>query len=181
MDISKITDYLYVSSKLRAGQMEGLAGRNIHLVISMIAGHPPPYFSSQARRILWLQTCDSILVPIPMKDLMEGVQAAIPVIQSGQSVLVYCAKGRHRSAAMAAAILIAMGHPAREAVELIRAQRKPADPQAWHIARRIQKFEKTWKAGDHQAPNPINRLEETYAENATRLISMTLRFLSGLG
>ena len=181
MDISKITSYLYVSSKLQAGHMQELPARNIGLAISMIVGQPPPDFSDHACRMVWLQTCDSILIPIPVKELMSGVQAALPVIQSGQSVLVYCAKGRHRSVAMAAAVLIAMGQTACEATQLLRAQRKAADPQAWHISRRIHKFEKYWKNRNTQATNQVSCMEETYANTATALVASIILYMSGAG
>ena len=175
MDISKITDTLYVSSKLQTEHMEELAARNIHLVISMIVGQPPPDFSNHVTRSLWLQTCDSILIPIPMKELMHGVQAALSVIKSGQSVLVYCAKGRHRSVAMAAAILIAIGHTADEAMQILRIQRTIADPQAWHISRRIHKFEKLLK---NKPDNMISSVEEKYSEIATTWTASILSHIS---
>ncbi len=178
MDISKITDYLYVSSKLQAGHIRELPARNIHLAISMIVGQTPPVQPSF--RILWLQTCDSILIPIPMRELLYGVQMALPVIQSGQSVLVYCAKGRHRSVAMAAAILIAMGYTAREAMDLLRVQRTAADPQAWHISQRIQKFEKCWQNRGNQPTSIISRINETYAEITTALAAKIILYITDL-
>jgi len=154
--------------------MEELPARNIHLTISMIVGQPPPNFSHLSCRILWLQTCDSIIIPIPIKELMAGVQAALPVIQSGQSILVYCAKGRHRSVAMAAAILIAMGYTAHEAMDLVCVQRPVADPQAWHIARRIRKFENCWQNRSHFPNKYTGYFEEIYSETTSTLVSRIL-------
>jgi protein tyrosine phosphatase (PTP) superfamily phosphohydrolase (DUF442 family) len=182
MDISKINDYLYVSSKPQAGHVEELTARNICLIICMIGGQrPPDIYAQPAFRLLWLQTCDSILTPIPMRKLMDGVQAALPVIQRRQSILVYCAKGRHRSVAMAAAILIAMGSTTCEAMELLRVQRMVADPRAWHISRRIQKFERLWRNGSNQPAGIMNRVEETYAEIATTFTSNAILFITTLG
>ncbi len=181
MDISKITDQLYVSSKLQVEDMQELSERNIDLAICMIVGQPPPDFSNHACRILWLQTCDSILIPIPMKALMLGVQAALPLIQSGQSVLVYCAKGRHRSVAMAAAILISTGYATREVIKLLSSQRIAADPQAWHISRRIHKFEKNWQSRVSQPTRHNHDIEEIYAEITTALAADLLHNLSELG
>jgi hypothetical protein len=45
---------------------------------------------------------------------------------------------------MGAAILIAMGQSAQEAMQLLRARRSAAEPQAWHIQWRIRQFEKHW-------------------------------------
>jgi hypothetical protein len=76
---------------------------------------------------------------------MEGVRAALPVIQGGGRVLTHCHKGRHRGVAMAAAILIAMGHTSEEAMRLLRERRQIADPQIWYIRWQIKKFEKQWR------------------------------------
>jgi hypothetical protein len=182
MDISKITDYLYLSSRLQPGHAEELAARNIGLVISMIGGQrPPEIFARPPFRLLWLQTCDSIFIPIPMQDLLKGVQTAVPVIQSGQSILVYCAKGRHRSVVMSAAILIAMNYTAHEAAEFLRKQRLAADPQAWHISRRIYKFEESWRNKNNPPNSQATDMEETYAEIATRLACAVLLFTADAG
>jgi len=70
--------------------------------------------------------------------------AGIAVIQDGESVLIYCRQGRHRSVAMAACILIGMGYSADPAMELISSKREIADPYAWHIQRQIRRFEDSW-------------------------------------
>jgi hypothetical protein len=149
MDISKITDYLYIAARLRTRDKElvgALDDLDVGLVINMIAFHRAPRsVRESARQVLWLWTIDSPLTPIPVRTLMRGVKAAVPVIERGQSVLVYCNAGRHRSVAMASAILIAMGHPAQEAMDLIREQRAVADPEASHIRRQILKFEAYWQ------------------------------------
>jgi hypothetical protein len=43
---------------------------------------------------------------------------------------------------MACCILIAKGHSADEAMQLVKEKREKADPDAWHIQRRIRKFER---------------------------------------
>jgi len=92
---------------------------------------------------------------------------ALETIQNKESVLVYCAQGRHRSVAMAAGVLIGMGYTAPQAADLLCAQRETADPKTWHIYQRIQVFEKRWK-------NDVSlsgRIEEAYCELATGLAS----------
>jgi protein-tyrosine phosphatase len=95
--------------------------------------------------MLTLRTFDSIFLPIPIDKLVKGVEAALPVIEGGESVLVYCREGRHRSVAMAAAVLIGQGSSTDEAMRLISEKRSKADPYAWHIQRRIRKFEEVWQ------------------------------------
>ncbi len=155
LDISQITDYLYVGAQPSAEHAEELRARDVRLIISMIGtARPAAALARPPFRLLWLRTYDTFLTPIPVSKLMEGVQAALPVICDGGRVLTYCARGRHRSAAMAAAILIAMGHPAEEAMRLLRARRRIARPQTWYVKRQIKKFEKHWQQA-HPAADPL--------------------------
>ena len=96
MDISQITEYLYVGAQPRAEHAEELRARDVRLIISMIGtARPAAAFAEPPFRLLWLRTYDTFLTPIPISKLMEGVQAALPVIRSGGRVLTYCAQGRH--------------------------------------------------------------------------------------
>lgn len=145
MDISQITDYLFIANRLGAEDVEAVRRLEVGLVINMIAYRRPARgLSELPAKVLWLRTFDFFLLPIPVKTLRRGVEAALPVIEAGQRVLVYCEAGRHRSVAMAAAILIGMGHSADEAMDLIIERRPVADPRAGHIERQIRKFEADW-------------------------------------
>jgi protein tyrosine phosphatase (PTP) superfamily phosphohydrolase (DUF442 family) len=147
MDISQVTDYLYVGAQPSAQDAEQLCALNVRLIISMVGTiRPPKALTQPPLNLLWLRTYDTIFTPIPIAKLMKGVQAALPVIRSGGGVLTYCREGRHRSIAMGAAILIAMGHPAEEAMRLLTTHRRKADPHAWHIRRQIKEFEKRWQS-----------------------------------
>ncbi len=146
MDISRITDYLFVGGQPSAGEAGQLAELGIELVINMRANaRPPAAFQRPPLSALWLKTHDFPLLFIPVEALMDGVRAALPVIERGGRVLAHCHHGRHRGPAMGAAILIARGRSAAEAMALIRARRPKADPQAWHIRRQIHKFEAAWQ------------------------------------
>ncbi len=48
--------------------------------------------------------------------------------------------------AMGAAVLIAQGYDAREAMALIKRKRGVADPEVFYIRWRIMGFERKWKA-----------------------------------
>jgi protein-tyrosine phosphatase len=65
---------------------------------------------------------------------------------NGGKVYVHCARGRHRSVAMGAAILIAQGLDAESAMSLIKEQRVVADPYIFYIYRRIRMFARKWEA-----------------------------------
>ncbi len=147
VDISEITDSLLVGAQPRAEDSTEIAARHVRLIISMIGGaRPPQCFGDAPLSCLWLPSFDTFLTPIGAKKLIQGVEAARRVITEGGRVLVYCQKGRHRSIVMAAAILIASGYSADEAISLLRARRQVSDPETWYIRRQIRQFEAVWKA-----------------------------------
>jgi len=145
VDISQITDYLYIASLPGAEDAQAIRDRNISLIINMIFIRPPSVYTQPPFRMLTLRTFDFVLLPIPIHKLKQGVEVALPVIQDGESVLIYCRAGRHRSVAMGTCILIAMGHTADEAMQIVREGRSVADPHAGHIKRQIRKFEEEWR------------------------------------
>ena len=146
MDHSLITDYLYIAARPEGRDAGEIRDLGVRLIISMVAHRrPAAEFSRPPLTTVWLRTFDFFLLPIPVDSLEQGVQAALPVIERGDKVLVYCQAGRHRSVAMGAAILIGMGHTAEEAMALIARRRPVADPYAGHIERQIRKFEATWR------------------------------------
>ncbi len=172
MNVSQITPYLFVGAEPKAVHFDELCARNVRLIISMIGAHrPPEAFAQPPCQLLWLETYDTLLTPIPIGRLLQGVQMALPVIQAGGSVLVYCRQGRHRSVAMAAAILIAMGHRADEAMHLLRSRRRVADPHARHIRRQIFEFERRWNSFEAGQGALRQGLGEIYCESTTALIS----------
>jgi protein-tyrosine phosphatase len=146
MDISKITDYLYVGSRVGKEHADELKTLNFNLIISMIGFIPPhEIYTLPPFKTLWIKTYDTFLTPISIKKLLAGVEAALPVIQNRGKVLVFCMQGKHRSVAMAAAILIGMGLTGEEAIDLLTTARKAADPGKWYIRRQIVEFEKYWQ------------------------------------
>lgn len=146
MDISQITDYLYVGAQPQPEQAGDLRALDVRLIISMRGERKPPApFWQQPFQLVWLKTYDTFFTPISVNKLLQGVQAALPVIRGGGRVLAHCQHGKHRGPAMGAAILIAMGYSAEEAMRLLRSKRRRAQPQAWYIKRQIRKFERLWK------------------------------------
>jgi hypothetical protein len=150
MDVSQITNQLYIAAHPKAGHADAILAMNVRLILNMIFFRPADVYRHSPFQMLTLRTFDSIFLPIPINKLIRGVEAALPVLESGKGVLVYCREGRHRSVAMAASVLIGSGFSADEAMEKIKSKRTKADPYAWHIQRRIRKFEQVWTT-DHQA------------------------------
>ena len=146
MNVSQITDYLYISTELTDQDIEAVRELDVRLIIGMIVHiRPPRRLAELPVEVVWLRTFDFFLLPIPLRTLHRGVEAALPTIANGERILVYCQAGRHRSVAMASAVLIGLGYSADEAMELIVEKRPVADPWAWHIQRQIRRFEKHWR------------------------------------
>lgn len=145
MDISEITDFLTISSKVTKKNVAAALEVDSRLVISMIVQRRPPQeLTLPPRQLLWLRTFDFPLIPIPVRTLHRGVEAALPIIEEGYRVHVYCEAGRRCSVAMASCILISQGYSAEGAMQLVKERRPVADPYIWYIRRRIKKFEKYW-------------------------------------
>ncbi len=146
MNFSTITDSLLVGTAPGRRDFDLLRDMGVSLVINMrwMPGPRPPV-GDPMLRYAWFRTFDNPLLPIPLRALVQGVQLALEEIKAGGKVYTHCAAGRHRSVAMAAAILIAQGLAPEGAMDLIKERRPVADPQAYHIRRCIVKFAQQWE------------------------------------
>ncbi len=147
MDLSRISDNLFIGTTPLAQDYDHLRGLGVRLVINMRIEKPPAADLHNPPLIfLWLPTIDSPLFLIPMRFLQHGARAGLETIQSGGKVYAHCAKGRHRGVAMGAAILVAQGYAPEAAMRLIKSQRPSADPDIFYIRSRILRFARQWQA-----------------------------------
>jgi protein tyrosine phosphatase (PTP) superfamily phosphohydrolase (DUF442 family) len=145
MDFSQITNDLFIGTTPTATDYDRLRELGVRLVINMrFMRGPHPDLHPEALNFLWLRTIDSPFILIPITKLLQGTQAALETIRNGGKVYSHCAKGRHRSVAMGAAILIAQGHAPKAAMQLIKQQRPISDPDMYYIRGRILHFERHW-------------------------------------
>ena len=155
MNYSKITDDLLIGTTPGARDYKILHNLGVRLVINMRI-HPRHHSVDDDPKVnyLWLPTFDNPLLPIPVRALIRGANAALDEIGRGGKIYTYCARGRHRSVAMGAAILIAQGLPPEAAIGLIQKGRPVADPNAFYIRRRISLFGCLWSSPQkHQHQN----------------------------
>ena len=146
MNYSKITEELLVGTTPAVEDYELLREMGVGLVINMrIERRPYPDLHTSPIKLLWLPTIDWPLFPIPISLLKRGALQALETIQAGRKVFTHCAGGRHRGVAMGAAVLIARGFDAEEAMQLISSRREVADPQAYYIRNRILHFAQKWQ------------------------------------
>jgi protein-tyrosine phosphatase len=158
-DISEITPQLYLAARPRSAHVPAVHALAIDLVISMIWFRPTAELTRPPFRLVRLPSIDSPFTPIPLFLLRRGVSAALPVLEAGGRVLVYCRAGRHRSVAMMCCILVAQGMTSAEAMELVKARRPRADPHAFYIASRIRAFERDWMRRQHLETTDDRRIE----------------------
>jgi hypothetical protein len=146
MDFSRINEDLFIGDTPGTEDYDLLRSLGVGLVINMrLEKRPAADLHQPPLGRLWLPTVDNPFLPIPIGALMRGVRAALQTIDRGRRVYANCARGRHRGVAMGAAILIARGYEAHEAMELIKAQRPIADPDIFYIRSRILRFARVWK------------------------------------
>ncbi len=144
MDISKITEYLYIAAHPKADAASTIQDLGVRLIINMIFYRPAEAYKKPPFKLLTLRSFDSVFLPIQLSKLRKGVKTALPFIQNGDSILIYCREGKHRSVAMASCILIGVGYSSEDAMALVSSKRDKADPYASHIQRQIRRFEKSW-------------------------------------
>lgn len=149
MDYSQITETLFIGVTPHTENYAELRRLGVRLVINMrFERRPRRDLHNPPMPVLWLRTIDSPLFPISIRALCKGVRKALRTMEEGGKVYAHCAGGKHRGVAMGAAILIAQGYSADEAIEIIKQNRPTADPDIWYIRKRIKRFSKSWNAKD---------------------------------
>lgn len=147
MNFSEITHHLFIGPMPSASDYERLHALGVRLVLNMrFISKLPADLPHPPMEVLWLRTFDNPFMPMPLKKIAQGTQRALEVIQQGGKIYSHCAKGRHRSVVMGAAILIAQGHSPEAAIDLIKEKRPVSDPRVFYIRRRIFDFAHYWQS-----------------------------------
>jgi protein-tyrosine phosphatase len=146
MNFSSITNDLFIGTTPAMEDYNSLRTLGVKLVINMRVEHRPHQDRHDSPlQLLWLPTFDTPLIPISIKYLQRGAEAALETIHNGGKIYAHCAGGVHRGVTMGACILIAQGYEAESAIGLIKEKRPLADPHAFYIRPRILKFAGQWK------------------------------------
>lgn len=142
-DVSFVTPYLAVGSLPKKAEYTYLQEIGVKLIINMV------FFRGNGAActipVLRLRSFDNPFTPIPLSAMIKGAEAGAALIRQQEKVLVHCMHGKHRSPAMATAILIALGYSLDDAIAMIKKVRPAARPDAFYIKRRIIAFERVWK------------------------------------
>lgn len=145
LDISQITDYLYISVYPLSHNAAELQALGIGLILNTYHFPLAPIYRRPPFHSLWLPSADHPWFPMSLNKLQRGVEAALEVIAQGKPVLSNCHAGRHRSVALACCILIARGYSSGEAIRLVKQKRPKADPEISYIKQRIYLYETLYR------------------------------------
>ena len=150
-DISFIAPHLLMGSQPTDRAYRELESDGVKLIINIQVfpdGHNKTLIPTKN-----FFTFDTPFFPVPMRYLFRGARLALERINNNETVFVHCRQGKHRSAMMVAAILIALGHSEDEARKMVKKGRPVANPDFFYIRRRIKQFETAW--------NKRNRKKQT--------------------
>jgi protein-tyrosine phosphatase len=149
MNFSRITDELFIGSMPYVQDYDLLRDLGVRLIINMrFDRRPCEDLHTPPLDFLWLRTFDSPLLLIPIRSLMRGALAALETIREGGKVYTHCLRGRHRGVAMGAAVLVALGYSADDAIRLIKFHRPVADPDIFYIRNRILRFARQFQMAE---------------------------------
>lgn len=141
LDYNQITEYLYIGTTPSPKDYKELSNKGIKLIINMRAEkYAIPTGVRRSIKTIWIPSLDSRFTPINIKRIAKAVGRANDVIADGGGVYVYCREGRHRSVALAVAILISQGYNIDAAIKLVKSKRVVADPEVPHIYKVITTF-----------------------------------------
>lgn len=141
LDMSQITDWLYVGRTPRYSDYPSLHDKGIDLVINMRIEWPLSLI--RPHKLIstkWVPSMDAPIGFVGQKRLLATALQAQAVIRNGGKVYVFCRRGRHRSVAMASAILMLQGYKRDELVALFAKQRAVADLQVYQVRRALDRF-----------------------------------------
>src|SRR5258706_15791625 len=94
MNFSPINDNLFIGTTPSAQDYNILRELGVKLVINMRVEYRPRSDEHESPlQLLWLPTFDSLFVPISIKYLQRGANAALATIQNNGKVYAHCAGG----------------------------------------------------------------------------------------
>jgi protein tyrosine phosphatase (PTP) superfamily phosphohydrolase (DUF442 family) len=140
LNMSWITPYLAVGGRILPADIHRLAAAGVTRVVDTRSEHKDDEAALAAAGIglLYLPTPDTY--PLSLDELETGSRWANQQIVQGQRVLIHCEHGVGRSVLLTAAVLVARGMSADQAMALIMRKRWQAAPNHRQM-RRLQEFE----------------------------------------
>jgi protein tyrosine phosphatase (PTP) superfamily phosphohydrolase (DUF442 family) len=145
LDYSPIIENLYIGAWPTRYNVETIKSLGVRLIISTILEKPDKELGEPPLRLVRVRATDmGKRLIFPDSQIMKGVEAALPALEAGEGVMVFCKAGKHRSATLTACILVGLGYPADDAIRTVEQARSKADFKDSH-RQRIRSFEQLWR------------------------------------
>src|SRR2546423_12583073 len=84
-----------------------------------------------------------VSVPDRLPAVVVTVERVVAAARAGKTLVIHCRGGLGRSGLVAGCCLVAMGHPARDAIRLVRAAR-PGAVETTEQATYVETFATSW-------------------------------------
>jgi len=141
LNLSWVTAQLAVGGRVLPGDIHRLAKAGVTRVVDTRSEHQDDaaLLAEEDIKLLYLPAPDTH--PLSVAQLREGAEWVNQQIASGQRVLIHCEHGVGRSVLLTAAVLVAAGMSAHDAMRLIQRRRWQAAPNHRQM-RRLQAFER---------------------------------------
>ena len=145
LDYSQITDNIFIGAWPTKHHRETIIALGVTLIVATILESVDKELGQSPLKLVRTRATD--LGPqliYPSKQILKGVEPAVSVIQNGGKVMVFCKAGKHRSATMTSCILVGLGYPTDEAIEIVEAGRAEVEIKETH-RNAIRNFEELWQ------------------------------------
>jgi hypothetical protein len=155
LNFSWITDSLAVGGSYRVKDIKRLAGMGVTAVIDAReeASDDAEALGKHGIALLRLPTRDRYA--LSMENLRKGAEWAQMHIADGGRVYVHCEHGVGRGPLMGAAVLIAGGYTAPQALRIIRAKRWQAAPNDRQLEQLLRFYDLMHGGGIADAPDAV--------------------------
>ncbi|HZU06001.1 MAG TPA: dual specificity protein phosphatase family protein [Chloroflexota bacterium] len=130
LNLSWVTDSLAVGGAFRPEDVRRLRAQGITAVVDLRAEACDDAALLARHGIVFLHLPTPDAHPLPLEDLERGVEWVLAQQAAGRKVLVHCMHGAGRGPLLGAAVLVACGYRASDALRLLRARRWQAVPNA---------------------------------------------------
>ena len=156
LDYSQITDHLYIAAWPTRAHRQQIIDLGVRLVISTILEKPDQELGEPPLRLVRVRAADlGKRLVFPDGQIMKGVEAALPVLERRERVVVFCKAGMHRSATLTACILTAQGYTPDEAIRLVLEKRSRAHFNVSHV-QKIKHFAALWQQCHPPTPSELS-------------------------
>ena len=153
LDYSQIADNLYIAAWPTRVHRQQIIDLGVRLVISTILEKPDRELGEPPLRLVRVRAADmGKRLFFPDGQIMKGVEAALPVLERGEDVMVFCRAGMHRSATLTACILAAQDYSPDAAIRLVLEKRSRAHFNESH-RQKIKRFAEQWRQRHPSTPS----------------------------